>query len=248
MQPLNALPSRSILIARSTLFYLGLVLWTIPFTLLTSTLGWLLPFRQRRRVLGWWSSFALAWLKWSCRLTYRVVGAEHIPSDGRACVILAKHQSAWETIAMQQIFPTQTWVLKRELLWLPFFGWGLAMTRPVAINRAESKKALKQVLEQGSERLQQGLWVVVFPEGTRTAYGVRGSRYAAGGAMLAQKAGVWAIPVAHNAGRFWPKEGFLKYPGEITLSIGAPIAPDQKASAIHQQAQEWIEAECERIG
>ncbi|QEP43071.1 1-acyl-sn-glycerol-3-phosphate acyltransferase [Ectothiorhodospiraceae bacterium BW-2] len=235
------------LVIRSLLFYLGLALFTIPFTLLTTTLGWLLPFSLRRRVLGWWSIFALFWLKVTCQLNYRVIGRENIPTV-QSAIILAKHQSAWETIAMQQILPTQTWVLKRELLWLPFFGWGLAMTRPVAINRTEGKKALKQVLEQGAQRLQQGIWLVVFPEGTRTAYGSRESRYAIGGAMLAAKTGTTVVPVAHNAGQFWPKDSFIKKPGTITLSIGPPIVADQKAAAINQQAQEWIEAECLRIG
>ncbi|MCW8888949.1 MAG: 1-acyl-sn-glycerol-3-phosphate acyltransferase [Gammaproteobacteria bacterium] len=228
---------------RTTIFYIGLILFTIPHTII-APLFWLVPFKLRRTYLTLWSGFTLWWLKISCNLDYVVEGRENIPND--TSIILAKHQSTWETIAMQRVFPLQTWVLKRELLWIPFFGWGLAMTRPVAIDRSAGKKALKQVIDQGTNRLEQGIWVVVFPEGTRTPYGSRKS-YAVGGAMLAAKSGFPVIPVAHNGGKYWPKVGSIK-PGTITLSIGPAITTtDKKPKEINMLAENWIENRCQTL-
>ncbi len=229
---------------RAIFFYLGLTLATI---LVVGFSPLLFPFSQRLRAryFSLWAEFVLWWLKITCKLRFRIEGVENIP-DGTA-LVLAKHQSAWETIAMQTIFPPQTWVLKRELLLIPIFGWGLALTRPVAIDRSAGKKALKQVITQGIDRLQQGLWVIIFPEGTRTAPGQQ-SRYAIGGAMLAAKSGFPVVPVCHNAGEFWPKQGFIKKPGEITLVIGEPFDPsDMKASDINSRVEEWIESTYKRI-
>lgn len=229
---------------RALLFYLGMALATIVVVALAPLT---FPLKQvtRARYFALWSRFVLWWLKLTCNLGIRVEGVEHIPTDNG--IIFAKHQSAWETIAMQTIFPAQTWVLKRELLWIPVFGWGLAMTHPVAIDRAAGKKALKQVIQQGIERLQEGLWLVIFPEGTRTKPGQAG-RYAIGGAMLAEKSGYTVVPVCHNAGEFWPKQGFLKHPGVITLVIGEPFDPKgMRAGEINQRAEEWIESTYQRI-
>jgi 1-acyl-sn-glycerol-3-phosphate acyltransferase len=151
-----------------------------------------------------------------------VIGAEHIPQIPG--IVLSKHQSAWETLAFQEIFPPQVWVLKKELLLVPFFGWGLAMTSPIAIDRSSKKAALKQIVSQGKDRLKKGFWIVVFPEGTRIAPGKKG-RYGIGGAWLATHTGAPVVPVAHNAGRFWGRNALIKLPGTITVSIGAPIDP-----------------------
>ncbi len=232
------------LIFRAILFYLGMSVLTIIVVAL-SPLTFPFSQRLRARYFSLWARFVLWWLKLTCNLQFHVEGIENIP-DGTA-LILAKHQSAWETIAMQTIFPPQTWVLKRNLLLIPFFGWGLAMTRPVAIDRSAGKKALKQVINQGTDRLRRGLWVVIFPEGTRTAPGQQ-KRYAIGGAMLAQKSGYPVVPVCHNAGEFWPKQGFVKKPGEITLVIGEPFDPaGMKANEINSQVEEWIESTYQRI-
>jgi len=229
---------------RAVLFYLGATLATV-YIVLTTPLLLPFPYRWRYFYITRWGVFVIWWLKITCKLDYRVEGRENIP-EGTA-VILAKHQSAWETIAMQQIFPPQTWVLKRELLFIPFFGWGLAMTKPVAIDRKAGKKALKQVIKQGTDRLKQGLWMIIFPEGTRTAPGQR-QRYAIGGAMLAEKSGYPVVPVCHNAGEFWPKQGFLKKPGTITLVIGTPIDPaGMRANELNNRVEEWIEATYQRI-
>ena len=199
----------------------------------------ILPFPMRYRLISRWARGQVFMLKHLCGLDYRVEGREHLPAG--AAVILAKHQSAWETIAFEQIFPPQTWVLKRELLWIPFFGWALALLRPISIDRNAGRRAIEQVIVQGRERLQSGIWVVVFPEGTRTPPGRRG-HYAIGGAVLAAETGYPVVPVAHNAGSFWPRRGFLKRPGTVRVVIGPVIDPRGKtAEDIRRQAEKWIE-------
>lgn len=199
----------------------------------------------RYRIISSWAKSMLWWLRVCCGLSYRIVGAEHLPQA--PCIILAKHQSAWETLAFQQIFPPQVWVLKRELLRIPFFGWGLAMTSPIAIDRSAGREALKQLVAQGRDRLAQGFCVVVFPEGTRIEPGQKG-KYHIGGAWLATHTGTAALPVAHNAGEFWGKNGFLKKPGVITVSIGAPISTaGLRPDALNQQVEAWIEHEMPRL-
>ena len=231
-------------IVRALLFYLGISLAMLVIVVFSPPIL-LLPYRWRYFYFTRWGRFAIWWLRITCRLDFRVEGLENIPQG--TAIILAKHQSAWETIVMQQIFPPQTWVLKRELFWVPFFGWGLAMMRPVAIDRSGGKKALKQVIKQGTDRLKNGLWMVIFPEGTRTAPGQQ-VRYAIGGAMLAEKSGYPIVPVCHNAGEFWPKKGFIKHPGTITLVIGKPIdSHGKRASEINSQVEEWIESTYQRI-
>lgn len=231
---------------RSILFYLGMTVITLIHNLFIPFL-FVLPLNhfQRYAYLVQWSRIIIGWLKISCGLTYRVIGRENIPKG--PAIILAKHQSAWETIALQQLFPPQTWVLKRELLHIPFFGWSLRATKPVAINRGSTKEALRQVLEQGKQRLDEGLWLVIFPEGTRTLPGQR-RRYAIGGAMLAERSGYPVVPVAHNAGEFWKARGFLKYPGEITVVVGPVIDSTQhKAGEINRLTEEWIESAMAQI-
>ena len=204
-----------------------------------------LPFAIRSPLISGWARMQMFLLKHLCRLDYRVEGREHLPAG--AAIILAKHQSAWETIAFQQIFPPQTWVLKRELMWIPLFGWALALTRPIAIDRGAGRKAVEQVIVQGRDRLQSGIWVVVFPEGTRVAPRTR-KRYAMGGAALAAETGFPVVPVAHNAGSFWLRRGFLKKPGTVRVVIGPTIDPrGKKAEEVIKQAEEWIESKMMEI-
>jgi 1-acyl-sn-glycerol-3-phosphate acyltransferase len=175
-----------------------------------------------------------------------VRGQENIPSENG--VILCKHQSAWETIALQAIFPPLVFILKRELLRIPIWGWAMAALEPIAINRKAKSAALKQVLNDGEARLKAGRWVVIFPEGTRIAPGQKG-RYNASGGMLAHRAGCPVVPVAHNAGEFWGRNAFLKYPGMIQVRIGPAIDAGQfSASEINRQAEEWIESQMAVIG
>ncbi len=195
----------------------------------------------RYRIISGWALIMLWLLRVLCGIRMEVRGAENIPKE--PCIVLCKHQSAWETMALQKVFPPQVWVLKRELLWLPFFGWGLAMTSPVAIKRSEGREAIRQLLRQGKERLAQGFCVVIFPEGTRIPYGQRG-KYKSGGALLGASSGAPVVPVAHNAGRLWGRKSFLKHPGVITMSIGKPIDPaGLKADEINRRVEEWIETE-----
>jgi len=228
------------IIARSCLFALFQTLITPPFAilaLLTFPLG---PV-TRYRIITLWTRLVVAAAEGICGIRYRVLGAENIPHE--PCVVLSKHQSAWETLAFQVIFPPQVYVIKRELLWIPFFGWGLAMLSPIAIDRASGGRAVRQMLEQGRERLARGFWVIVFPEGTRVAPGTRRT-YQTAGAAIAVHAGAPVLPVAHNAGTCWRRKAFLKYPGTVTVSIGKPLASDGvKADALTRSAEDWIEAE-----
>jgi len=226
------------LVLRSLLFTLGMGISTLVFAPL-SVLTFPFPFEMRYSFITQWARFNLWWLEKTCRLSYKVSGQENIPATN--AIIFCKHQSAWETLALQRIFPPQIWLLKRELLWVPFFGWGLAMLEPIAIDRKSGKKAMRQLLDQGTERLRAGRWVVIFPEGTRIAPGKKG-RYASGGSMLAEGSGYPVVPVAHNAGEFWPRRGFIKYPGVIRVVIGPVIESKGKSAAqINTSAEEWIE-------
>jgi 1-acyl-sn-glycerol-3-phosphate acyltransferase len=225
---------------RSTLFWLALVLITPPYALLALASA-PLPRMARYRFISGWSRLVLWCLRVLCGVRWRLEGSEHLPSA--PSVILAKHQSAWETLAFQQIFPPQVHVLKRELLWLPFFGWGLALMSPIPIDRGRGLAALRQIARRGKQRLAQGFWVVVFPEGTRVKPGQR-RRYQLGGAWLAAAAGAPVVPVAHNAGRVWPRNSFLKYPGEVTVRIGPPIDSEGRAPEdINALAEMWIETQ-----
>lgn len=231
---------KAVLYVRAWLFYVGLFVLTIPFSLLAILLIPLPAVMHSRWVSGW-AHAVMWWLKVTCNLRYEVTGREHIPAT--PSIILAKHQSAWETIALQSIFPPQVWVLKRELLMIPFFGWGLWAVGSIPIDRSSGREALKKLVNHGKDRLKRGLWVVIFPEGTRTAPGVRG-KYHIGGAWLASHTETAVVPVAHNAGRFWRKNSILKYPGVIQVVIGQPIdTTGLKPDAVNKQVEEWIEAE-----
>jgi len=198
-----------------------------------------LPYRLRYRIITQWARWTMFALETLCRLDYRVEGLEHVPIG--AAILMAKHQSAWETIAFQRIFPMQTWVMKHELMWAPFLGWVLALLQPIAIDRGAGRKAVEQVVAQGRERLHDDIWVVIFPEGTRVAAGAR-KRYGLGGAVLAAETGYPIVPVAHNAGSFWPRRGFLKKPGTVRVTIGPTIDPRGKTpETIIREVEDWIE-------
>ena len=232
------------IVLRSILFSLSLILVTPPFSIL-ALLTFPFPPLVRYHVISRWSLIVLWLLRVLCGLRYEVRGRENIPST--PSIVLCKHQSAWETLALQQVFPPQVWVMKRSMLLVPFLGWGLAMLSPIAIDRNGGRAALKQVTEQGRDRLRKGLWVVIFPEGTRVAPGAAG-RYGIGGAWLATHTNTPVIPVAHNAGEFWGRNSIMKYPGTITMSIGAPIAAEgMKPSDLNDKVQNWIETEMKQI-
>lgn len=231
------------LFLRSSLFFIGQLI-TAPIFTLIALLAWPVNPILRNQLISGWARSMIWWLRVTCNVRHEVSGMENIPD--KPCIILAKHQSTWETFAFQAIFPTQVYVLKRELLWIPIFGWGLAMTSPIAINRASGREALKQLVSKGQARLAQGLWVVIFPEGTRMRPHQQG-KYHIGGAWLACQTKTPVLPVAHNAGHCWPK-GFIKQAGVIKLHIGPAIATaDLKADALNLRVEQWIEAQMQVI-
>jgi len=233
------------LFLRSLLFSLGMWVSTVVIATLAMFTA-PLPFTTRFRFISQFARFNIWWLEKTCNIRYEVSGREHIPTTGNG-IVLCKHQSAWETLVLQLIFPAQVMLLKRELLWIPFFGWALALLEPIAIDRSAGRKAMKQLIEQGKKKLADGRWVIIYPEGTRTVPGTRG-KYAPGGALLAEHSGYPVVPVAHNAGEYWPRRGFLKRPGTIRLVIG-PVIDTQglKAQQINQQVEDWIEGTMGRI-
>jgi 1-acyl-sn-glycerol-3-phosphate acyltransferase len=229
---------------RSLLFMVALVLFTPPFIIVLLLLLWL-PQRQLRRFSMIWVDVAMWLIKHLLRIEYRVIGAENIPAV--PCVIFSKHQSAWETIVLQRIFNWPVFVYKKELNWLPFFGWGLYFMPFVGIDRGAGKDALVQVATRGKQRLDEGYSVIIFPEGTRVAPGSK-KRYKIGGAYLAAQAGAPAVPVALNSGEFWRRNAFIKQPGVVTVSIGPAIDPTGlSAEDINARAETWMENEMRRI-
>lgn len=221
-------------------FFAAFQLLITPVFAVIALLTFPLPALTRYRIITLWTRCVMWASRAICGIRYRVIGADNIPSE--PCIILAKHQSAWETMGFQLIFPPQVWVLKRELLRVPFFGWGLAMLSPIAIDRSSRRQALQQLVDQGQQRLAAGFYIVIFPEGTRIAPGKRG-KYRAGGARLAVQTGTPVLPVAHNAGLRWGKNAFLKYPGLITVSIGPLMHPDGDADSLARRVEDWIEHE-----
>ena len=229
---------------RSSLFVLALLVVTPPYALIALA-SFPLSRMARYWVISGWSRLVIRLSRAILRIDWRVEGREHLPD--RPAVILANHQSAWETMAFQLIFPPQVHVLKRELLWLPFFGWGLALMSPIAIDRRRGHSALRFMAKRGRQRLEQGFWVVVFPEGTRVRPGEKRA-YQIGGAWLAAASGAPVVPVAHNAGLLWPRYAFLKHPGTITVRIGPPIDPAGRDPAtINRLARTWIEEQTKAL-
>jgi 1-acyl-sn-glycerol-3-phosphate acyltransferase len=185
-----------------------------------------------------------------CGIHWRVDGLENVPADAaqHPHVVLSKHSSTWETLSLTQYFPPLAYVAKKELLSLPFFGWGFALASPITIDRKAGVDAMQQIVEQGRERFKQGFWIAIYPEGTRIKVGTR-AKFKTGGARLAIALGVPVIPVAHNAGYLWPKGVFGKKPGTITMTIGKPLSPDGKdPAALMREAAAWIEGEVARLG
>lgn len=223
-----------------TVMVLSIVVWGV-----VSLASFPLPYRHRYWLISRWCPFMWWLLEHVGGIRHRVEGLEHVPETPG--VVLCKHQSTWETINLVRWFHPQTWVLKRELMWLPLFGWALALLEPIAIDRGAGRDAMRQVVEQGSARLRDRRWVVVFPEGTRIAAGRRG-RYRLGGAVLASETGVPVVPVAHNAGEHWPRRSLRLRPGTVTVRIGRPIpTTGRDAMEILAEAQHWIEQQMPEI-
>lgn len=229
---------------RSLLFMLAMVV-TTPLIVLALLCAFWLPSRQRRLFVMPWIRLVMWLIRHVLGIDHRVEGVSNIPAT--PCVVLCKHQSAWETFALQTIFTLTSFVYKKELHWLPFFGWGLKLMPFVGIDRASGKAALKQVIERGKRRLDEGYTVVIFPEGTRVVPGVK-REFKIGGAWLATAAGVPAVPVALDSGECWPRNAFLKHPGTVTVSIGPAIdTAGRKPAEVNALAERWIDAEMRRI-
>ena len=226
------------LFLRSLLFYIGQIISTILIAPV-GVIAFPLDFKKRYYLITRWAVFNLWWLKICCNVTYEILGKENIPK--KPCIVMCKHQSAFETLALQRIFIPQVWILKKELLQIPIYGWGLASMQPIAINRDSSIKSFKQIADQGCERLEKGCWVIIFPEGTRVAPNKK-KKYLPGGGMLAEKSGARIVPVAHNAGRLWPRNSMIKKPGLITIKIGPVMESKNKtAKEITNNVENWIE-------
>ncbi len=226
-----------VLFLRSLLFFMGQVVSAVVLATIGISL-FAFPYTVRYRVITSWSHFIIWWAKISCGIRYEIKGLENLPQ--RNAIVLCKHQSAWETLFLQTILGQQTWVLKKQLLSIPFFGWALRLIEPIAVDR-EKSSSIKQLLEQGRLRLQQGRWVIIFPEGSRIAVGKSG-RYSRSGAVLAKETGYSIVPIAHNAGVLWPKKAFVKKPGTIQVVIGPEIkVMGQSADEIHEKTRHWIE-------
>lgn len=225
---------------RSLVYMAALAVTTVGFGLAVALSGRVLSWERRSAIANAWGTTNLRLLRVLCGLRYRLTGWENLPQT--PCIVMAKHQSAWETIALRGLLPCdQCWILKKELLSVPVFGWALASMRPIAIDRSAGTKAIKQVIAEGTAALKQRRWVVVFPEGTRVEPGERG-KYNIGGAMLAERSGFPIVPIALNAGVFWRRRALVKYPGTIDVVVG-PLIPTEgrRASAIMADVENWIE-------
>lgn len=233
------------LLIRSLLFYAGYGATGIVAGSL-SLLMWLLPLRWRFHSLLLWNRFVIVWLRITCNIKLDLQDHNGGPLPAPH-VILSKHQTIWETVFLQYYFQPLSTILKRSLLYVPFFGWGLAVLKPIAIDRSSPVKALRQVKAEGAQRLKEGLNLLLFPEGTRTRPGEVG-QYARSGVDVATIANVAVIPVAHNAGECWPAKTFVKYPGTITVVIGKPIDPAGRSSReVTEQVKQWIEGEIAKM-
>lgn len=233
------------ILIRSLIYFFCFVLTIFFFTAILLLIA-PAPFWMRHKVSTSWSKSNLWLLKRLCGLDYRIKGAENIPNE--PCIFLVKHQSTWETIALFTFIPHRiVWVLKRELMWLPVFGWALALNQPIAINRSAGKIAVKQLIEKGKDRLANGNSIIIFPEGTRVAPGTR-KRYGIGGALLALESQHPVVPICHNAGVFWRRRDIRKYPGTIDVVIGKPYRVDGvSAQEVSSQIEEWIETTLEQL-
>ncbi|WP_194724547.1 lysophospholipid acyltransferase family protein [Noviherbaspirillum malthae] len=233
--------SHPVLFLRSLVFALLMLVATLVWAPLCFLFA-PLPYNQRYFMTGLWNKFIIGSARVVCGIRYQIKGAENLPDS--PAILLSKHQSAWETIFLFYAMPRPlVYVFKKELLYIPFFGWGIALLRMIPIDRSKTKDAFAQVVEQGKKRLASGQWIIMFPEGTRSKVGSKG-KYKSGGTRLAVETGAVVVPIALNAGECWPKNSFIKKPGLITVSIGKPISSEGRHPAeLMQQVENWIESE-----
>jgi 1-acyl-sn-glycerol-3-phosphate acyltransferase len=232
---------------RSLLFALYQMILTPIYATLVLLLFWLPPLPRFRFITGW-CLLNLVGARLICGIRHRVIGAENIPPRADPHVVMSKHSSTWETLSLNFLFPPLAFVAKKELLSIPFFGWAFTLASPITIDRKAGHDAMTQLVTQGRERLRQGFWIVVYPEGTRIRAGTR-AHYKSGGARLAIALGIPIVPVAHNAGYLWPKGVLGKQAGTVTVSIGPPIRPEgDDMQRLIGEVESWIENEVARLG
>ncbi|SNY98089.1 1-acyl-sn-glycerol-3-phosphate acyltransferase [Halomonas sp. hl-4] len=228
-------------VVRSVIFYVGYFAALLVIGALFLPIAPFLPLAGRYRLLNLYNYFLMFWFRVACGVRYDIQGKHHLPAG--PCVIQANHQSEWETVFLQVMKPPVCTVLKRELLRLPIFGWGLRLLHPISLDRSKPARAIKQVLSQGVARLNTGLSVLIFPEGTRVEPGER-KRYNKSGSVVACRAGVPVLPVAHNAGERWPGRHWVKRPGVLRVRIGEPIETAGRTSdEVLADVEAWIEAQ-----
>jgi 1-acyl-sn-glycerol-3-phosphate acyltransferase len=221
----------TIIMAVATIIWSGVCMLVAP-----------LPYNKRYWVVSRWNVFIIWCAKTICGIEYEIKGAENFPDE--PAIVLSKHQSAWETIFLLANLPRPlVFVFKKEILYIPFFGWGIALLRMIPIDRKQGKNAFKAVVAHGRRRLKDGQWIIMFPEGTRTRVGSQG-KYKSGGTRLAVETNTPVVPIALNSGECWPKNSFIKQPGTVTVSVGKPISPEGKTpDELMEQVEQWIESE-----
>lgn len=234
-------------------FWLGIrsaIFWILflPMVLILASLlslAFFMPLGFRIGIVHVWIGYSLVCLRLVCGLKYRVEGLENIPDQGS--IVMSKHSSTWETIAIQRFFRPMVWVVKRELTWIPFFGWALKSMNAIALNRGTGRKAINQLVQESGHRMDQGRILMLFPEGTRVPPG-QTRPFKLGGAIVSQRTGYSVLPIAHNAGEFWPRHSWIKWPGTIRVVIGKPINPEGKTpEQIIKEVASWILDECDNI-
>ncbi len=229
---------------RALIFWLFFVPSVIACAILLS-LSIVFPISFRIRILRLWIPMTLFWLKLTCGLSYQIEGLENIPKQG--FIVMSNHSSSWETFVLQSFLPPLVWVVKRELLFVPFFGWGLRAMNAIALKRGSGRKAVTQLIKEGRERMDEGRTVIIFPEGTRVPPGEK-RPYKAGGAILAEKTHFPILPIAHNAGNYWPRHSWIKWPGTIKVVIGPLIQPEGKNSGqIIAEVEQWISPKVDEL-
>ncbi len=222
---------------RSLIFNLGYFLSIIPLGF-HALISFAFPYEVRYRQMRWWGYFVVYWAKWIVGIHYQIQGMENVPKD-RVGIFVSNHQSSWENIAFRIFFPRQTWVLKKSLMYIPFAGWALYALRAIAIDRAKGREALKQLLQKGKKHLKNNTWIFIYPEGTRRPYGQLGE-YKIGAAYLASHTGAPIVCIVHDAGKCWPRNSFLKYPGTVNIIV-SPVMETQGLSAkqINEKILTW---------
>ena len=224
-------------ILRSSIFYIGYISSGVLASLIACIVGPFIGLDKRLKLFAIWPRFANWFLNFTCDIEVEVIGRENLPNE--PCVIVSNHQGQWETFSMQYLFHPLCTLLKKELLYIPLWGWAMKMLNPIAINRDKPKEAILQTLEEGSNRLKEGMYVLLFPEGTRVKAG-RVGNYARSSFELAKRNNVKILPLCHNSGDCWPAHKFIKHPGRIKLIIGEPFfVEDSKRSA--NEVKEWVE-------